>query len=96
MVGLCNTTFEPPQPPMVANKIETNIVFSHRDIKLPGSQVGIDAFASPLVRAIARVLVPPNTVQSTGSDCRPRGNLVQPECGLRCSSRAIYIPLLPH
>jgi hypothetical protein len=74
---------------MVANKIVTNIIFSHRDIKLPGSQVGIDAVANPLVRAIAGVLVPPNTIELTGSDCRPGGNVVQPKGLPRCDSLAI-------
>lgn len=82
-------TFEPPQPLTVANKIVTNIVFSHRDIKLPGSQVGIDAVANPLVRAIAGVLVPPNTIELTGSDCRPGGKVVQPDGLARSNSIVI-------
>jgi len=74
---------------MVAITIVTKVVFSHRDIELPGSQVGIDAFSNLLIRAIAGILVPPNTIVFTGSDCRPGGKVVQPDHSLRRISLAI-------
>lgn len=69
---------------MVAIKIVTKIVLSHRDIKLPGSQVGIDANASPLIRAIAGALVPPITSEFTSLDFRPGRKVVQPKGRPQC------------